>query len=741
MNSQSNSSSQNPWASPQNPSLPIYEFSTGIKPAGDVRYWVSEGFTGQYMHNTFPGSIPKAVDIAIKNRNFEVREGLYGDRPAIIGRAISGANTGESDWSVIALVVPGKDNQGRNFGFYRYFVCEGKDNLNALVAWLEKQKHNKGGYYPVFNPYDPPQPNQSLVPITPNPIIEPSWLSSTPAIVPLQQPITLPQVNQLAEQKAQITNRWVSWAYDIEGLEQPDRFLVIKPASSKAEALFNSMLATSPKSGAVQAPIAEQLDTQGIKTTLKGLISSSQVNPDFFHTFVASLQQVDQQLGSQANHYWQDIFNSLGATDAFKQSIYTSQMIRLITLMSIAIPEVLHGYLKWLKIDKNVQQNQNCKIALDFQSQLRYIISQPGQNQGVPVEVTFSADTDPNFRLIEGIKNVLARYHQNKINRESVSWLLSSGQSLWQPFTNLILEDIFLHDFEQSYLIGSKQKPIAQYQLQGEVFDQIWLDLQHIFAHFGTSKIAYSLEPRYRCYRHLAELLHQLDYPFQAACFYQIGTGEVPLSVYREFDQIRKRQPYFKVPIFKLKPELTRLQQVVKSLNSVNPNIITMQGIATILLSLIAIPVLFIKFIVIPLAKLDLPSESDASASSDSESTVKVSNDNLVNLQQEAPGGEFTLASIPDWDEEDTESAKEDFTKSMAQIKQIDNQVRNDQEVKDKLQEQGISVGSDLYNEKVAKTILETLIGREVDQSEINGRFMYNDLICLGTPPPVSAHR
>ncbi|MBE9188368.1 hypothetical protein IQ270_27980, partial [Microcoleus sp. LEGE 07076] len=257
------------------PILEIHEFSTGIQaertPDGG---WVSRGFTGQYINRTLD-PLPTAVENAIRNRDFAVAEGASRDNPAIIGREVSDDT---ENWSVIAVVTRGGDDRGRSASMYRYFLCKGAGNLWQILAWIESER--KGGRMPVFDPFETKyigQPNQFSAPNQPQiPLgseLEQLRANDAPVIVPFGKACTTWILNQMATEKARASNQLVAWAFQVEALEQPRGFLVIQPASEKAEQLLQRAMASTPQ---YTAPIAREYE---IKSAIKGLISRDKVKP------------------------------------------------------------------------------------------------------------------------------------------------------------------------------------------------------------------------------------------------------------------------------------------------------------------------------------------------------------------------------------------------------------------------------------------------------------------------------
>ncbi|MDJ0902162.1 MAG: hypothetical protein QNJ55_25505 [Xenococcus sp. MO_188.B8] len=345
----------------------IHEFSTGIRYKNNSdESWVSLGFTGQYMNVTCD-SIPHCVERSIANKEFAISEGASSDQPAIIGRVVLGGE--EGNWSVVAVVNKGRDEMGRSASFYRFFLCQGGDKLPTILAWIKDREQ-----LPVFNPaktksfsqahsfYDvqvrgniPRELVNSSVPI----LIRASKQDVFEHINALVTKLS--DINALATQKA--NGQAISWAFNVEALEQPWKFLVIQAASDRAYQLLKKAIANPPK---VRTPMV--VDEQALTSALKSLISSSSVRPESLETFVEALANTDIN-----QDYWEELFNSQGAINALRQNIYSSQMVRLLTLRTLAIPETLSQYLEWLKFDDNLNKrnlNQPIITSLQFQSQL-----------------------------------------------------------------------------------------------------------------------------------------------------------------------------------------------------------------------------------------------------------------------------------------------------------------------------------------------------------------------------------
>ena len=395
--------------------IEIHEFSTGIRPeTTSDGGWVARVFTGQYMNMTRE-SIPDVVERSIRNREFALTEGASSNCPAIIGRVVGSE---ENVWSVVAVVTRGRDEKGRSLSVYRYFLCEGANRLRLILAWWENQG------MPRFNPFDSKtigQPNLSVDSPQPPDLLQEFHDVQVdlpePILLPPQQQYNLQTINVLAIKKYNVQNNGqpVSWAINVEALEQPKRFQVIQPASQRAYEILERTIRNTPQ---VLAPVLA--DEEALKSAIRGLMNSSQVKPEAVKSITDALQ--NQQISKQ---YWHSLFDGQGAKTAISQKIYSPQMVRLITLRAMVIPETLPEFLDWLNLkgDRNPDENQT--VSLDFQSSIRNL------------------KLFPKEKLADGIKFILPELLRKKITPEIVRWLLTiKTGSVWAVCRQQFLDDI-----------------------------------------------------------------------------------------------------------------------------------------------------------------------------------------------------------------------------------------------------------------------------------------------------------
>ena len=346
----------------------IYEFSTGITYEIRNGQWVSMGFTvGEYMNKTI-ANIPQCVERAIANNLFEVSKNSQSQEPTIVGRVVRGNKAkSELDWSVVAIVTPGADDYQRHTGFYRYFLCSGADSLWKIVDWIEDYRNNYNNW-PIYNPADTKKIGQQTrhdcgrqKPELNIQVHDFLNQRPTPLIFNSEAGYDLTTLNAMAEYKAQTKSQLTSWAWNVEALEDSTSFLVIQAANQTAYNLLNDM--RQSQASQPRPVLGSGIDMAGIKSSIKGLIGGGNIKQEWIQTVVQAKKQ--NQLTSQQ---WEQIFNDLGANSGS----VSANIVRLLTLRAIILPETLPYYLQYLDIKKQTQNpNQQQITSREFQSQIR----------------------------------------------------------------------------------------------------------------------------------------------------------------------------------------------------------------------------------------------------------------------------------------------------------------------------------------------------------------------------------
>jgi hypothetical protein len=505
-------------------SIEIHEFSTGIRVEKTANGgWVSLGFTGQYMNCTLE-RIPEAVERSIANREFAVTEGASTEQPAIIGRVVG---TGEDAWSVMAVVTRGRDEKGRSVSVYRYFLCKGENsqtpeanNLWKILDWFESQKR------PKFDPFETKiigKPNLHTHTVVSRNYQKQQQVTDRLAL-DTSQPILLQQhyddyvwnVHLLAIDKSRKNKQPISWAFNVEALEQPHRFQVIQPASDRAYQILQRAIAHVPQ---VSVPIV--VDEEALKSALRSLMNSSQVKPD-------AIQVIAEALGNEqiTSEYWHSLFDGQGAATAIKQKIYTSQMVRLVTLRAMVIPETLPEFLTWLNVkgSKNTP-DENQTISLEFQAAIRNVF--------------------PKDKLLAGLKLIILKLvKENDITPEVIYWLIKKKGSAWFA----VYDDFIAQILSDLQLIYKNIKANKKANIDKKPFNFEPIIWQELISYYNS--VTYSnYYPHKFDYKPLAELFSYLERYKISAYFYQVSHGAVPKNIfikafpnytggYYEFDEL-----------------------------------------------------------------------------------------------------------------------------------------------------------------------------------------------------------
>lgn len=505
------------------PIVKIHEFSTSIqaKKTSDGG-WESQGFAGQYMNKTIDP--PAAVQSAISNREFAVAEGASRDNPAIIGREVQG--DGE-DWSVVAIVTRVREDRGRAPSVYRYFLCEGKGNLWKILAWIESER--QGGRMPVFHPFETKfigQPNEFAAPNQPQTPVRSELaqllVNETPVIVPFGEACTTLILNQMATEKARASNQLVAWAFQVEALEQPRGFLVIQPASEKAEQLLQRATATTPQ---YTAPIAREYE---IKSAIKGLISRDKVKPEQVEIIETSINQVKDS-------DWEVIFNGQGSSQALKQGIYSPQMVRLLTLRAIIIPQTLPEFLDWMQ--QRGKQEDHYQVSEVFQSEISNFFTQMA---GQPSYIL--------SRINQGVMLIIPRIIQHPELLNPTVWLLSAPSGIWKNLFAQFVRQNIKHELSlMNPRVTTTQNVTKTQNSQPSITDDPqWKQLFNQLRVYWQNR-PYPPDDKYLP---LAEFFSGLDEVEMAAFFYQISLGCVPKKI---FSQLKQEGWKPNLPVYGLK--------------------------------------------------------------------------------------------------------------------------------------------------------------------------------------------
>ncbi|MDD1428131.1 hypothetical protein MEO94_27505, partial [Dolichospermum sp. ST_sed9] len=257
----------------------------------------------------------------------------------------------------------------------------------------------------------------------------------------------------------------------------------------------------------------------------------STVKPEAVQEIVKGLENKEIE-----SDYWETLFNAQGADKAIKQKIYSSQMVRLITLRAMVIPESLPQFLGWLNIQAGKKPDENQTVSLELQKAIRPLF--------------------PKEQLTKGIRYLLLNLLNKKISVDSLCWLLMIDGSAWVYAQKQFIADIrddlqLIYDHFSSPRISSKssyytdhnsvltnsssfapQNDSQSHHVQPPIKKDLWQDnfkyQKQIWANLinswqGIQQGNHKIEE----YQPLAELFEKFKQYDLAAYFYQVSDGIV----------------------------------------------------------------------------------------------------------------------------------------------------------------------------------------------------------------------
>ncbi|MFM7373206.1 MAG: hypothetical protein ACKO2Z_36585, partial [Sphaerospermopsis kisseleviana] len=251
-----------------------------------------------------------------------------------------------------------------------------------------------------------------------------------------------------------------------------------------------------------------------LKLAIRKLIHSSQVKREAVEEIVKAVE--NEQV---TDEYWENLFNQEGADIAIKQKIYSPQMVRLMTIRAMVLPETLPQFLAWLKIQPGKKPDENQMMSLELQKAIRKLF--------------------PKELLSAGIKYLLPNLLHEKISVDSLSWLLAMEGSAWvyaqKEFFNDIKYDLqLIHDHCYNY---NNLYPNSVLKNQIKTQNDSWQNNLKCEKEIWEGLIRYWKSIQYRNwkiegYQPLAELFENFKEYDLAAYFYQIQEGEVKKDLF-----------------------------------------------------------------------------------------------------------------------------------------------------------------------------------------------------------------
>ncbi|MEB3147229.1 MAG: hypothetical protein VKL02_13985 [Cylindrospermopsis raciborskii 1523720] len=320
----------------------------------------------------------------------------------------------------------------------------------------------------------------------------------------------------------------VCWAFDVEALVKPERFQVIKPASQKARYGINRAIAA----GSRVVRNAVNIDEAALKSALRSLANSSQVKPESVETIINGLNNKDV-----TREYWHSLFNAQGIDRAIKEKIYSPQIVRLMTLRALVIPETLPEFLQWLNIQKGSNVDGNQKVSLELQKKIQPLF--------------------PKEKIGAGITYLLPSLLAGKISVDGLYWLLakksdsdsirSGSDTIWA-----YARDEFISNIKGDLkLIGNFYYPN---QSRGR-FDESTLKCRAEVWRSLINHWRYIQKGDDKCedYRPLAQLFQQFKEHDLAGYFYQVSDGFVKKDLFYKIPPCSRNLRLSEKDVLKLK--------------------------------------------------------------------------------------------------------------------------------------------------------------------------------------------
>jgi hypothetical protein len=647
--------------------IEVHEFSTGITPERTADGgWVSRGFTGRYMNSTLK-EVPHEVERSIANKEFAVAEGASSDRPTIIGRVVG-------TWSVVAIVTKGRDEKGRSASFYRYFLTQDANGLTAIVTWLEEERDR--GNNLTFNPYDQKRLSEAN-------LVRPSQHSSaqsfsyehkgSPLLLDPQRDYTVQAVNDLAQIAAKQNRQPISWAFNVEALEQAARFQVIYPASASAIPRIQQSLAAG------SLVRSSEIDEQAIKSAIKNLVNSSQIKPESVQTLAENLAGVENALGGDgADKFWDDIFDGQGAGNALRQKIFSPQMARLLTIRAMLLPHTIIDFLDWLQINDSKQSNEQLKASSALQAQISKL------------KMLHFDDY-----LITGANYVIQDVFKMTTSVESASWLFASSGGVWKNTANKILDGL------ENHLSPKRRSNKGISHNNPSVDDQIWEPI------LRNAQIHGSFNNPSNSALALAKMMSQLNRPALSAYFYQKGQELVPQE---EYAGARNHPEFVNGQIFGIR--LKRQKSLVEQLFDVMIHPVTLGCLAIFVV---------LSGLYVTLSSLGLlkePQEVSSPIKPEQPSPTTSTTDSLISKK------------LSDIQVQDTQKAKKGFNQTRKELLEIVQKLEKDKAVKERITLNGqIAAEPDFIRQEVHKALVSTLLGEKANPESLGNKVLTDEKV------------
>lgn len=264
-----------------------------------------------------------------------------------------------------------------------------------------------------------------------------------------------------------------------------------------------------------------------INTAIKGLTRRANLKKE--HLLILENALANPNLDSQI---YEKYFNGNNTKMALDNAIYTSEMVRLLTLRAIIIPETLPEFLDWLNNRKG-KNKDHYQLCLDFQFNLGKLLSEntPFINQ----------------HLMLGVQLILLDLVIQPDLLSLVIWLLKSSETLWGK----------VYDNEVRIALENQLAFMSQFPNTPTNFN-LFTDEEYYKIRQNKK---FLVIPEYKV---LAILLSELGDKslILAMFFHQISSGKVPSKIYQKI-----KPNLTKIFGINLKEEFNLIRSFRKSIN------------------------------------------------------------------------------------------------------------------------------------------------------------------------------
>lgn len=246
---------------------------------------------------------------------------------------------------------------------------------------------------------------------------------------------------------------------------------------------------------------------QNITTAIKGLTRRNQIK-------LEHLQVIETAVSNPKfdDNFWLNTFKS-NANLALQEGIYTTEMVRLLTLRAIILPATLPEFLIWMLQRKGKDQG-HYQLYLDFQEQLLTLIKKM-INQAPYL----------SQKIDQGVLIIIIILIDKPEIFQGVLWLLQDKKGIWAKFYQERIRQYI--DYDLTLMAKcSRQQNYEQLSLSNE---QNWLKLWQEIGSYWQPNANLNINPKYK---YLAQLFEGLQDYRISAFFYYISLGKVPENVF-----------------------------------------------------------------------------------------------------------------------------------------------------------------------------------------------------------------